>query len=235
MTIKKYVTFVMFISMLLLSPRCHAGNDTGVTAHHLLTEYKVNPYIDIAKPRFSWQLQGEGRNRKQTAYHVLVASSQSLLAKDQGDIWDSKKQLSSEMNQIVYGGKPLSGQHQYFWKVRTWDENKQSGPWSKVAIFETAFLTAGDWQAKWIGYDLTHLGKGKDYHLPPVPYLRKGIELKGKVKQARLYATALGLYDFYINGKKVGEDYLNPGWTNYHKRVHYLYLSSVRRTIQIVS
>jgi len=221
MMLAKYLIVIALLTLLFNSSCTHYKINDLLMVHHLRVEYKESPYIDIVTPRFSWQLQGTGRNRSQGAYQILVASSETLLAQHRGDVWDSNKHASTEMSQVVYRGKPLVGQRQYFWKIRSWDENDVPSQWSKAAMFETAFLSQDAWQAKWIGYDLTDLGKGELYHLPPAPYVRKEIQLNGKIKSARLYTTALGLFDFFINGEKVGDDYLNPGWTNYHKRVHY--------------
>jgi alpha-L-rhamnosidase len=80
---------------------------------------------------------------------------------------------------------------------------------------------AGDWQAEWIGNDLTAYGRGEIYHLPPAPFFRKEAEVRSGCKKARLYVTALGIYEFEINGKRVGNDYFAPGWTDYDKRVYY--------------
>jgi alpha-L-rhamnosidase len=90
-----------------------------------------------------------------------------------------------------------------------------------MASWEMGLLSKSDWQAQWIGLDLDHLGKGNTYHLPPAPYLRKEIFVKHTIKKARLYVTALGLYEFSINGQKVGDAFLTPGWTDYDKRVYY--------------
>jgi len=192
-----------------------------MTADNLKVEYKVNPMIDEQVPRFSWILEDERRGQTQTAYRLLVASSPDLLIPGKADMWDSEKRGSDQMSQIEYMGESLGITTTYFWKVQCWDTQGIQGPWSEVATFETGLMANQNWKASWIGHDLTHLGQGKVYHLPPAPYLRKEINVEGSVKQARLYVTALGVYDFIINGEKVGIDYLNPGWTNYHKRVHY--------------
>ncbi|WAC13201.1 alpha-L-rhamnosidase N-terminal domain-containing protein [Dyadobacter pollutisoli] len=91
------------------------------------------------------------------------------------------------------------------------------GQWSKVAIWEMGLLSKNDWQAQWIGVDPDHLGKGKTYHLPPAPYLRKEIFIKNTMTNARLYVSALRLYEFSIYGKKAGDAFLTPGWTDYDK------------------
>jgi alpha-L-rhamnosidase len=150
-----------------------------------------------------------------------VASSEALLSEEKSDLWNSGKVYSNETNQIVYAGAALSSRDICYWKIRSWDKNGEAGPWSKVARWEMGFLEETDWQAEWIGNDLTAYGKGDVYHLPPAPFFRKEAEVKPGIKRARLYVTALGIYEFEINGERVGNDYFAPGWTDYDKRVYY--------------
>ncbi|MEI7900865.1 MAG: alpha-L-rhamnosidase N-terminal domain-containing protein [bacterium] len=126
---------------------------------HLRCEYLVNPLgIDVAKPRLSWVIEdlkseirnpnSETRGQKQTAYQILMASSEELLKKDKGDFWDSGKVASDESANLVYGGRPLDSSQYYLWKVRVWDGAGQSSAWSKQASFLTGLRA---WQGKWIG------------------------------------------------------------------------------------
>lgn len=188
---------------------------------NLKTEYKINPVIETQNPRLSWELQSIGRNQYQTAYQIKVSSSLIKLNDGKADIWDSGKVPSNRTNQIEYGGSQLKVKSIYFWKVKTWDKDGKASLWSKPVTWETGLMGKQNWQAKWIGNDLSALGKGEVYHLPPAPYFRKQTFLNGDVKKARLYVTALGLYEFYINGKRIGKDYFTPGWTDYDKRVYY--------------
>jgi alpha-L-rhamnosidase len=187
----------------------------------LKTEYKQSPVIDEQAPRLSWELTSSIRNQNQKAYQILVASSIELLQEAKADLWNSKKVLSPQTNQIEYKGKDLTPGLICYWKIKAWDKNHISGAWSNVAKWEVGLLNKANFKANWIGNDLTALGKGKDYHLPPAPFFRKEVTLRGVVKRARLYVTALGLYEFYINGKRIGNDYFTPGWTDYNKRVYY--------------
>ncbi|WP_227686976.1 alpha-L-rhamnosidase [Spirosoma arboris] len=194
---------------------------TDLKPLNLRTEYKITPVTDVVKPRLSWELTATGRGQVQTAYQLLVASSSELLASDKADLWNSNKVIGNTTNQVEYGGKPLASRTVCFWKVRSWDKTGQPGPWSATAKWEMGLLNKADWKAEWIGNDLTALGKGKTYQLPPAPFFRKETQLKGSVKRARLYVTSLGLYEFQLNGKRIGKDYFTPGWTDYNKRVYY--------------
>ncbi|MGN0002587.1 MAG: family 78 glycoside hydrolase catalytic domain [Sphingobacterium composti] len=189
---------------------------------YLRTEYKVNPFVDEERPRLSWELEGDGFNKSQSAYEILVSSSEALLNAGKGDLWNSSKIASNETNQIEYKGKPLTSGQQVWWKVRAWDERGVVGKWSEIAHWEMGLLSPKVWQGKWIGYDTNPLAKlGGNYHLPPSPYLRKTKNIANKIAKARLYIASLGLHEFYINGNKIGNDYFSSGWTDYQKRVYY--------------
>lgn len=169
----------------------------------------------------SWELVSDQYNQVQTAYQVMVASSPALLEKGIPDLWNSGKIEGAQTNQIAYKGKPLVSAAIYYWTVRSWDKDQNPGVWSAVTSWETGLLNSSEWRAQWIGFELDSSNVNKDYHLPPAPYLRKEVRLKGGIKKARLYITSLGLYEFYINGRRIGNDYFLPGWTDYNKRLYY--------------
>lgn len=219
MNFNPYLKSVFSLSVMLFA--MHSFVIANIQPKYLRTEYKVNPFVEESAARLSWELEGSGFNRFQSAYQVLVASSESLLKKDQGDLWDSKKVKSNQTNQIEYAGKALQSGQRVYWKVKSWDEKDKAGKWSDVNYWEMAKPQTQDWKAKWVGVDLNHLAKEGEYHLPPSPYLRKQVNLAKKVKSARLYISSLGLHNFYINGEKIGLDYFASGWTDYNKRVYY--------------
>ncbi|MBD3628956.1 alpha-L-rhamnosidase [Cyclobacterium sp.] len=215
---------ICWLLSLLLYHSALAGGD--LTPTFLRVEYRTNPFTDEEKPRFSWILESATKDQYQTAYRVLVASDAALLEAGKADLWDSGKISGEQTSQIEYQGKPLSSRQQCFWKVLSWDKHGEQGRWSDAATWEMALLHPGDWQSAWIGKDFSARTapvpfKGKELHLPPAPIFRKEIYIEQKVKKARLYITALGLYEFKINGNRVGKDYLAPGWTDYDKRVYY--------------
>ena len=215
--IKKAILFscLAFSSLLIFA------QTSTLKSINLKTEYKINPIIEVEHPRLSWELTDVTRNQVQTAYQIIVSSSLEKANNKVADVWDSGKIKSNQTNQIDFAGKDLEKSKVYYWAVKAWDKANKAGTWSQVAKWETGLMGKQNWQAKWIGNDLTSLGKGKVYHLPPAPYFRKQVNLKGEIKKARLYVTSLGLYEFYINGKRIGKDYFTPGWTDYDKRVYY--------------
>jgi alpha-L-rhamnosidase len=122
---------------------------------NLRCEYLTDPLgIDVVKPRLSWVMEDRGqesgsRGLKQTAYQVLVASSEELLRKDQGDLWDSGKVVSDQSIHVEYAGKPLTSQMLCYWKVKTWftvgGSTVQESDWSKPALWSMGLLKPEDW------------------------------------------------------------------------------------------
>ncbi len=198
-------------------------SDVTVTA--LRCEYRVNPLgLDLTEPRLSWIIESDQRGQKQNAYQILVASSQENLKKGQGDLWDSGKVDSGQTAQIIYRGKPLRPRVECYWKVRVWDRDDNLSVWSKPAYWTMGLVDPKHREAKWIGYDANvQRGKAsKDELVLPAPrYLRNVFWVYRPIRRATVYASSLGLYELHINGKRVGEDYFTPGWTDYSKRVYY--------------
>ncbi|WP_339924753.1 family 78 glycoside hydrolase catalytic domain [uncultured Cyclobacterium sp.] len=219
----KISTFLVLFS-LILSSKAMAISD--LTPEYLRCEYLENPFIDEREPRLSWVLASEVRNQHQTAYRILVASKMELLEPGKADLWDSNKISGDQTNQVVYKGKALVSRQKCYWKVQSWDKKDQPGKWSEASTWEMGLLMASDWKSKWIGKDFSSNTlpipyKNKELLLPPSPILRNKINLTKKVSKARLYITSLGLYEYRIDGEKVGLDFLAPGWTDYDKRVYY--------------
>ena len=197
-----------------------------ITPTYLRCEYLIDPLgIDVLKPRLSWVLESNLRNQTQSGYQILVASNLDLINADKGDLWDTGKVNSDQTNQIEYDGTPLKSKMFCFWKVRAWDKKDQPSDWSSTAFWSMGFLNQSDWKAKWIGSP-TKRNLFIKKILPkirrdPSPLLRKKFSIDGKIKRAMVYISALGHYELYINGIKIGNHILAPEWTDYHKRVQY--------------
>lgn len=184
----------------------------------LTTEYRSKPFgIDVLSPRLAWQMDTDRLGARQTAYRVTAASQPDQLAAGAPDLWDSGKIDSDQSVQVPYAGQPLRSRQRVYWQVMVWDETGNAMT-SEVAWFEMALLDKGDWQAQWIGTAFA----GGPRSMLPVPYVRKIFTLAADVVSARLYISALGLFECSINGQTVGEDVFAPGWTDYHQRVQYL-------------
>ncbi|MCX6345986.1 MAG: family 78 glycoside hydrolase catalytic domain [Armatimonadetes bacterium] len=367
------VSLLTILALALFAVPAVAGT---MNVKNLRCEYRNSPMgIDSTSPRLSWTVDSQERSQRQSAYQILVASSEESLKANKGDLWDTGKTASNRTNQIEYSGKPLTSRMQCFWKVRVWDKSGKPSEYSKPELWSMGLLKPDDWKAEWIGYDKYRtrppnpaaqigglqwvrlddgantpavylrrefeipagkitsaaayftadhtcdisingkpigravrwesmspidisaaLKEGKNVialtvtqedgyrpmalghivieaaenalniplddtwkaaqksaegwdkvgfddsgwkaasmqggtpwgtsllaanFLPPPPYLRKSFEVEKTVKRATLYATALGLYEMHLNGKRVGDDYFTPGWTDYNKRVQY--------------
>jgi alpha-L-rhamnosidase len=187
------------------------------TISHLTCEYRTNPLgIDVRQPRLSWQMQSEQRGARQTAYQILVAPSETSLAGRTDLLWDSGKIESDQSLHVPYRGPSLASGQRVYWKVRVWDKTEREVE-SSPAWWEMGLLEQTDWEAQWIGAPFL----GGPRTSSPAPYLRKEFTLQKQCVTARLYATAIGLYECHLNGARVGEACLTPGWTDYSQRIQY--------------
>jgi alpha-L-rhamnosidase len=175
---------------------------------NLRLEYVPSPVIgiDVRKPRFSWTLQHLDRAQRQEAYQLWLSKSPTV---SKGDVWDTGKVISNATSQHVYSGSvPLESDTSYFWKVRWWDSSDTVSDWSSVARFDTALFTSDDWSnAQWLyGYN----------------QYRTEFNLDDHVTRARAYIAGIGYHELYINNVRIGDSVLDPGWTDYYKRILYV-------------
>jgi alpha-L-rhamnosidase len=180
----------------------------------LTTEYLVNPIgTDITHPRLSWKIATTEKNTLQQAYNIAVATDASFSSAK--TVWNTGKVSSDSSVLVTYNGAALKSATRYYWRVKIWDNHNHASAWSKPAYFETGFFNTADWTASWIQ------PKQDSARLQPALMLRKQFNASKKIVSARVYATARGLYELYINGNKVGDQQLTPGWTEYKKRLQY--------------
>ena len=201
---KKMALLVINLQIILLSVFAQ------LKVQNLLIENLVNPIgIDVQQPRFSWQLSSPKRNTLQAAYEIKLSSGKN-------EVWSTGKVASPQSVQVPYGGPALQSTIKYQWQVRTWDNNGGASEWSAPATFQMALMNKEDWKAKWIEADFA-----EDSVNRPAQYFRKGFTAKKKIRSATAFITAHGMYEAEINGKRVGDCYLTPGWTSYKKRLQY--------------
>jgi alpha-L-rhamnosidase len=196
-----------------------------LAVQYLRTEYLENPIgIDVLRPRLSWQVTSIGRNQVQRACQILVASTPETLAADQGDLWDTGRVESRDTAHVAYAGSALRARQQVWWKVRCWNADNEVSGWSTAASWETGLLKLTAWTAFWID----HPGLAADTSIPeaaeldallPASLFRRSFVVDRKVARARLYATARGVYEPRLNGARIGDQVLAPGWTDYNRRI----------------
>ncbi|MGM7722691.1 family 78 glycoside hydrolase catalytic domain [Metabacillus sp. Hm71] len=178
-------------------------------------EYRKNPLgLDVPNPRISWTIDADRRGTLQQAYRLQVFLSKDEL---ENTFWDTGKIDSEQSIHIEYNGPKLTSRTRYYYRVKIWDNFGQESDWSELAWWETALLQSSEWQAKWITPNPDEL----DPLMEQVFLLRKQFELKEGVESARIYATSAGLYELSLNGKRVGDELLTPGWTSYDHRLQY--------------
>ncbi|VAV86149.1 alpha-L-rhamnosidase, partial [hydrothermal vent metagenome] len=215
-----YIFGILGVLLLIIS--CQEKTEP-IQIVNLRCENRVDPLgIDNLHPKFSWNLTSEFRNKKQTAYQILISDSKENLDNNNGNYWDSKKIKSDRSIQVAYQGKNLTSELLVYWKIRIWDEKGKVSEWSEPAQFEMGLLDLKVWQGQWISDGKREPENLKEfYETDPAPYFRKPFTLDKKVKKARLYITGIGYYEASINGLKIGDHVLDPGWTNYDKRILY--------------
>jgi alpha-L-rhamnosidase len=183
------------------------------TIEKLKCEYQETPMgLEILNPRLSWQMKATNRGAKQTAYQILVADNEADLKKDIGNVWNSGIVKSEQSIKIDYAGKTIESRKRYFWKVKVWNEKNKSTQYSESSWWEMALLKKEDWSAHWIGKNGTD---GKSIEL------QKEFSLGKRATRARIYVTGVGAYHLIFNGKKVGQDFLTPGFINDSKAIPY--------------
>jgi alpha-L-rhamnosidase len=215
------------LSLLVLCAPCilaaqSPGTGVGVTA--LRCEYLTAPEaIESPAPRLSWQIESSRRGAAQSAWQVRVASTAAKLAAGDADLWDSGRVAGTATNQIAYAGRPLASRAECFWQVRVWDETGTASGWSAPARWAMGLLRPEDWRAEWISYrdaEPLHTDR-KALHLPPPRLYRKEFSVGKTVRRAVVHASALGIYDLYCNGQRVGDAFFQPGWSDYLQRAYY--------------
>ena len=220
--------FLLLVANFLLMLTCSGinWNDFSIDAIkpvRLKCESKENPLgIDSGNPRLSWNLTSQSRDQYQTAYQIIVASDIQIISQNKGDLWDSGKEESKQSIDIKYSGKALQSRLVYYWKVRVWDRNGTASEWSEPSTWEMGLLDWSEWQAKWINDGKKLPVRDEDFYSDdPAPLFRKSFSLNGKITKARLYISGLGYYLSYLNGKRIGDHELDPGWTDYTVRIYY--------------
>ena len=195
-----------------------------VSVMGLSVERRTDPIgIDALRPRFAWRLVGDGAGARQTAYQLQTVDTADTRAAWSTPTWDSGRVEGAESTYVAYAGPPLVSRHRYSWRVRVWNADGTPSDWSTPADFEMGLLSATDWTARWIAHVVPDLSSEPEEirRQQPAPALRRRFNLPSEPRRARLYITALGVYEAFVNGTRVGDERLAPGWTDYHVRIQY--------------
>ena len=240
----KITLLFLFFSIQLIAQK---SNKSVFKIAELKCNYKLNPLgVETLNPRLSWTIEASENNQRQTAYRVLVADSPEELAKNQGNIWDSGKVMSEQSNQIEFGTAQnrnptseirniLRGGKKYYWKVMVWDIKGKPSAWSQNALWQMGLLTPNEWdKAEWLALEkiidsnkiLPALHNEKAPNTPKnlLPQFRKTFIIANAktIKNATAFVSGLGHFELFLNGEKVGKNFLDAGWTKYEKYAQYV-------------
>jgi len=230
------ILFLIPAFFCLLSGSDSKNSVTSLVVSEIKCNNLENPVGIAPVPYFSWLLTAVQRGQAQTAYQIIIGSDSGIISDGGNKFWDSGKIPSDHSAWIQYEGPGLSSGKEYFWKIRVWDESDKPSPWSKTGKFITALFDRKDWdKANWIGCEEipdslllvpgVH-GDGNDLgniasKRTIVPLFRKDFSVKKKIRRAYAFVCGLGQYELYINGEKIGDRFLSPGWSDYRKSCLY--------------
>ncbi|MDZ7606416.1 MAG: family 78 glycoside hydrolase catalytic domain [Cyclobacteriaceae bacterium] len=220
----KYMQWIFLVAMVIITSCGNNSSTAEAPIDLVVSENFKNPIgFYNPKPSFSWKLPVTEQIKSQSAYRIVVATNPALLP-DNADLWDTNTVDSDQSVWVNYEGAPLESRQKVWWQIMFWDQDGNSSRWSEVAYVELGLLHNSDWQAKWINLPEAEvpdiMDNGYYFHRPQ--YFRKSFNLENPISQARLYITSKGVFEAEINGIRVGEDVMTPGWTPYKKRIETL-------------
>lgn len=185
-----------------------------LTPTNLRCDYAPNERkLSGRQERLSWQLTSRERGAMQTAYQIEMAASPKELGKKQTLIWDSQKVDSSEQTFIPIVRDHARDSGEAWWRVRVWDKNGVMSAWSKPAHIDAPL---NNFDALW--KNALWIGRTTDTGQLPAPLLRKTFEVQGKVRSATAWICGVGYHELHLNGAKVGDHVLDPGFTRFDRR-----------------
>ena len=167
--------------------------------------HRIEPLgIDDRRIVFSWNLHDDTPDTVQTEYRITVRN-----------LWDSGWIKSDRTIEVPFAGKDLQSSTRYEWSVAVKNNRGETAQLAKPAAFTTGILSNA-WTAKWISMNRTDND--------PLPIFRKTFDRdpKKKIEHAVVHICGLGHFELNINGKKVGDHFIDPAWTNYRKTCQYV-------------
>lgn len=185
---------------------------TEVTILGIRFEHLRDPLgAGTPRPRLSWVIETERPGWMQAAYEVEAFDPGGQVRGQTGRIDSGQSVL------VPWPFAPLASREHVSIRVRVWGTDGSASKWSAPHYIECGLFRTDDWSAQFITP-----GWEEDTGRPqPSPMLRREFSVKAGLQQARLYITALGVYEAQINGQLVGDQVFDPGWTSYHHRLQY--------------
>jgi alpha-L-rhamnosidase len=227
----------VFINILLLIVLVNISAQNKITILDLQYNFHSNPIgVGSGDVNLSWKIQSDRNNVSQKAYRLVVANNTADLVQNKNLLWDSEKVPSNNTFVSCLGNFRIKPETRYYWKVKVWDNFGNESDWSEISTWQTGLFTSAEWgKASWIGYeelpDSMIMYPGIFGYSPKltdkwrkrtvIPLFRKEFNVTKKISSAVLYVSGLGQFEAYINGKMLGNSFLQPGWTAYDKTVLY--------------
>ena len=210
MKTKKFIT--IFLLSLLFNLRAQ-NNDPII--YDLKSEYLINPIgLDNKKPRLSWKIKDSRRGAIQKSYEISVGTDSVKVALGKGSHWNTGK-IDKDKQLVIYNGNKLEAYHKYYWSVKVWGIDNKEIRANYIASFEMGMIDIKNWKGSWIS-------DSRDIHKKESPYFRKEFNIKKKIKRARVFIATAGLFELSINGKRVGNQQLDPTFTRFDRRILYV-------------
>ena len=206
---RRFVFILLTILIFLFSVNAQKTTITNLEVDKLISPLG----LDNKNPDFSWIINSEDYDVVQTHYQILVATDEFFSKNSL--VWDSGKIRSDESVYVMYKGKELSYDTKYFWTVKVWTNQSKRSTQSKIMNWKTGLMNADNWKSNWISVI------DRDRDLSQAPYFINDFRLNKKIISATLYITSRGVYEAHINGERVGNSFLTPGWTSYSNRIQY--------------
>tara|TARA_A100000164_G_scaffold166082_1_gene147355 strand:+ start:175 stop:2859 length:2685 start_codon:yes stop_codon:yes gene_type:complete len=210
MKTKKFIT-IFFLSLLF---NLRAQNNDPII-YDLKSEYLINPIgLDNKKPRLSWKIKDSRRGAIQKSYEISVGTDSVKVALGKGSHWNTGK-IDKDKQLVIYNGNKLEAYHKYYWSVKVWGIDNKEIRANYIASFEMGMIDIKNWKGSWIS-------DSRDIHKKESPYFRKEFNIKKKIKRARVFIATAGLFELSINGKRVGNQQLDPTFTRFDRRILYV-------------
>ena len=190
--------------------------EAALSVQHTRCEGLAQPeQVDTPAPRFSWQLDTELNEVRQVAYqfrwHEIDGSGRPFGAET-----ETARITSEDSQWVTPPGLILQARRSYTWSVRVWDNHGQASSWSEPRQFHTGLLN-DRWPADWIGD-----GRALElFDVAPARHFRQGFQVTTRPVRARLYVSAMGLVEPWLNHQLVTTDRFVPGWPDYRRRLFY--------------
>lgn len=208
--IKKSITLVFLSLMWNVN-----SQNKQISLYDLKSEYLINPIgLDVKNPRLSWKIIDKRQGAIQNAYSLSLGTDSLKVAAGNGSHWNTGK-INSDDQMVVYSGKELQAFQKYYWSITVWDKNNEKVQAENLASFEMGMMEIWNWKGSWIS-------DSRDINKKESPYFRNEFKIQKKVKKARVYIAAAGLFELYLNGKRIGDHQLDPSYTRFDRRNLYV-------------